>query len=104
MAKVTSKITSALERLRGSWEIVGDILIYNPSGIKNQNQEQSQFWGKNAMTLIHQRQYNVQLSALCNSTIISFHFCLLKLSQHSAELAMRRLQFPQWTLTILGLI
>ena len=46
MAKVTSKITSALERLRGSWEIVGDILIYNPSGIKNQNQEQSQFWGK----------------------------------------------------------
>ena len=106
MAKVTSKITSALERLRGSWEIVGDILIYNPSGIKNQNQEQSQFWGKNAMTLIHQRQYNVQPSALgkCNSTIISFHFCLLKLSQHSAELAMRRLQFRQWTLTILGLI
>ena len=46
MAKVTSKITSALERLRGSWEIVGDILIYNPSGIKNQNQEESQFWGK----------------------------------------------------------
>ena len=58
------------------------------------------------MTLIHQRLYNVQPSALCkcNSTIISFHLCLLKLSQHSAELAMRRLQFPQWTLTILGLI
>ena len=34
MAKVTSKTISALERLRGSWEIVGDILIYNPSGMK----------------------------------------------------------------------
>ena len=54
------------------------------------------------MTLIHQRQYNVQPSALgkCNSTIISFHFCLLKLSQQAAELAMHRAHFPRWTFTI----
>ena len=58
------------------------------------------------MTLIHQRLYNVQPSALgkCNSTIISFHFCLLKLSQHAAELAMHRAHFPRWTFTISGLI
>ena len=94
MAKVTSKIISALERYRGSWEIVSDILICNPSCSKFEkiNQQQSQFREEKAITWIYQCTTFCFRQIKLYNNLFSFFF-LRKLSQHSAELAVHSLHF-----------